>query len=387
MAARDAAREPSSSAATAAVESDAESAPPGPAGAQLAESAARATKRRPGEPTAAKYHGPARRCPGRAAVTSCRGLPCGRQEGSLMSRRTMQLGLCPLGADRVSRGGPRRAAWRARRARRRRRGGARAAAAAPGRRPGGPRTPAVQAAALRRDLGRRRLRQRGPPAAPSTPHVYGPLLAFQGRGSRSPRSGDLSLEPSPTSIAASRAPPRRSASPAPATFLDTQADCMNCSTPASGGPILATTLLLNTVGPRVDFTPFGVTGPYLGATGGLAVVTMLDRRVGGGGAARAGFRLALADALIVGTSRAGCRARPSPSGGSSVMGFGALSGAARHGRDQERRQEARRLRRAAAPPRTPSCARTESAPRSSACVLLAHRRGRRYAFLLGGTSR
>lgn len=155
----------------------------------------------------------------------------------------------------------------------------------------------------------------------ATNHVYGPLLALQ-IGLTLSRQWSVGLEFTNLDRGVERKTEKERFTSS-ATFLHTQADCTKCSAPTGAGPVLATTLLLDTVGPRVDFTPLGQTGPYLAASGGLSVVTMLDKRVGAGGTAHAGFRFSIADVLFLGLE--GGVQGQSFSGGSAFMGFGALS--------------------------------------------------------------
>jgi opacity protein-like surface antigen len=76
-----------------------------------------------------------------------------------------------------------------------------------------------------------------------------------------------------------------------------QADCTSCSAPESGGFLAQVTTVFGTVGPRVDFTPFGRDGLYVGVTAGMAFVTGLDGRYGAGGGARLGYRVRPTDSL------------------------------------------------------------------------------------------
>ena len=57
--------------------------------------------------------------------------------------------------------------------------------------------------------------------------------------------------------------------------------------------------------------------------GGVAIVELLDTRVGGSGAARAGFRLTVADVFDIGVE-SGVQAQAF-TGGSSLMGYGAAT--------------------------------------------------------------
>jgi len=78
-----------------------------------------------------------------------------------------------------------------------------------------------------------------------------------------------------------------------------QASCTTCDEKVAGGELMQVTALFGTVGPRVDLTPFGPDGLYVGASGGLAFVVGLEGRTGLGGTARAGFRLRAAEVITV----------------------------------------------------------------------------------------
>jgi len=77
----------------------------------------------------------------------------------------------------------------------------------------------------------------------------------------------------------------------------TLAGCTNCETPPEGGFIGSITSVFATVAPRVEFTPFGRDGLFVGAAAGIGFITGIDGRIGGGGAARAGYRLRVGDVL------------------------------------------------------------------------------------------
>src|SRR5437588_5241152 len=66
--------------------------------------------------------------------------------------------------------------------------------------------------------------------------------------------------------------------------------CSDCSTTGGlGGLLVKQPLHVHTLGPRLDFLPFGSSGLYLGVTAGAAMIQDLSFRMGVGGAARAGF--------------------------------------------------------------------------------------------------
>jgi hypothetical protein len=77
-----------------------------------------------------------------------------------------------------------------------------------------------------------------------------------------------------------------------ASALTPQAGCLECTpVEASGADIVGISAAFSTLGPRVEFAPFGRDGLYVGAFGGVAFVQGIEGLVGAGGAARAGFRL------------------------------------------------------------------------------------------------
>jgi hypothetical protein len=110
------------------------------------------------------------------------------------------------------------------------------------------------------------------------------------------------------------------------SWLRAQAMCATCDTKNRrlGGYVNSSGLVLSTVGPRLDVSPFGRDGFYLGAAGGVAIVSGLDARVGGTGTGRLGFRLrpthGVSLALEAGAQGQGFE------GGSAVLFFGALQG-------------------------------------------------------------
>jgi hypothetical protein len=56
----------------------------------------------------------------------------------------------------------------------------------------------------------------------------------------------------------------------------------------AGGVDMQRTLHAHSLGPRLDFLPLGVQGPYLGLTTAVAITTGIDTRVGGDLGARVG---------------------------------------------------------------------------------------------------
>ncbi|MDC3953698.1 hypothetical protein [Polyangium jinanense] len=79
--------------------------------------------------------------------------------------------------------------------------------------------------------------------------------------------------------------------------LAPQAGCNNCEPPPFGGWVKNTTAVFGTLGPRIEFSPFGKDGLYLGAAAGLAFLWGVDSTYGFGGAGRVGYRVRIADIL------------------------------------------------------------------------------------------
>lgn len=86
----------------------------------------------------------------------------------------------------------------------------------------------------------------------------------------------------------------------PVSLLKPQAGCNNCEPPPKGGYVTETTAMFGIAGPRVEFSPLGRDGLYLGATAGLGMMLGIDTQYGFGGGARAGFRYRIANVLAVG---------------------------------------------------------------------------------------
>jgi hypothetical protein len=130
-----------------------------------------------------------------------------------------------------------------------------------------------------------------------TRHLMGPMLGLQAGYTLSPR-WTLSLD-----FSSFEAPLERTAESEPftttASWLQPMAGCDNCAPKVRGGYSIATTVHLSTLSPRIEVTPFGADGLYLGASAGVAFVGGLDARAGGAGTARAGFRLRPVKALTV----------------------------------------------------------------------------------------
>jgi hypothetical protein len=123
----------------------------------------------------------------------------------------------------------------------------------------------------------------------STPHMVGPVVELHAGYTISPEwAVSLELTNFEQSVSRNGAGEQfHSAS----TWGHVQAGCEKCGPPETGGWVKDSVLLLTTAAPRVDFTPLGPDGPFVGATGGVALLNGLDARTGVLGAARAGFRL------------------------------------------------------------------------------------------------
>jgi hypothetical protein len=105
------------------------------------------------------------------------------------------------------------------------------------------------------------------------------------------------------------------------SLVRTQADCNKCTSWSAGGAPTSATFRLATVGPAVDVTPFGKQGPFIGASGGLAISAVTQTVYGGAGTARAGLRLRPIDAISIGIE-GGIQGQVFP-GGSAKIGYGA----------------------------------------------------------------
>lgn len=84
---------------------------------------------------------------------------------------------------------------------------------------------------------------------------------------------------------------------APAGAVGPQAECNGCQEPIPGGELMQVTAVWGTLGPRLEYTPFGGDGLFVGASGGVAFLMGLEGRTGLGGTARAGFRLRAAEVI------------------------------------------------------------------------------------------
>jgi hypothetical protein len=86
----------------------------------------------------------------------------------------------------------------------------------------------------------------------------------------------------------------------PTSMLQPQAGCNNCEPPPKGGYVTETTAMFGMAGPRVEFSPLGRDGVYLGATAGVGTLLGVDTLYGFGGGARAGYRYRFANVLAIG---------------------------------------------------------------------------------------
>jgi len=75
-----------------------------------------------------------------------------------------------------------------------------------------------------------------------------------------------------------------------------QRRCDDCEIPA-GGWVAKVTASFATVGPRIEFAPFGKDGLYVGAGAGLAALWGADSAYGFGGSARIGYRVRIGGVL------------------------------------------------------------------------------------------
>lgn len=108
------------------------------------------------------------------------------------------------------------------------------------------------------------------------------------------------------------------------SWMGAQFFCRDCTTPP-GADVLATDIHLTTVAPRVDFAPFGMFGPYLAVSGGLAFMHGVEARVGGEGTASLGLRLRPTKGSSL-RLEGGAQGQAYGAGTSAAMYFAALSG-------------------------------------------------------------
>lgn len=130
-----------------------------------------------------------------------------------------------------------------------------------------------------------------------TGHLMGPVLGLQAGYVVSPRwsiSADFTnFETSLTRV--SPGEPFTTSS----SWLRPLAGCETCQPRPRGGYVVGTTMHLSTLSPRVEVTPFGPDGLYLGASAGIAFIGGLEARTGAAGTARVGFRYRPLKALTI----------------------------------------------------------------------------------------
>lgn len=88
----------------------------------------------------------------------------------------------------------------------------------------------------------------------------------------------------------------------PTGFLSPQGACGKCADrpPPSGGWVKQTPGTFTTIGPRIEYAPFGRDGVYLGLTTGVAFILGFDTQLGFGGGARLGYRYRIDNVLGIG---------------------------------------------------------------------------------------
>lgn len=69
-----------------------------------------------------------------------------------------------------------------------------------------------------------------------------------------------------------------------------QAACNNCRAPVPGSDLLATTIVFSTFAARIEYTPLGRDGLFVGGSAGLATLVGYAERQGLGFAGRLGYR-------------------------------------------------------------------------------------------------
>jgi hypothetical protein len=77
------------------------------------------------------------------------------------------------------------------------------------------------------------------------------------------------------------------------------AGCSGCRPKVNGGQHVGAMLHVMSVGPRVEVTPFGRDGVYLGGAVGASIFTGVESSYGLAGTARAGFRVRVVEPLTV----------------------------------------------------------------------------------------
>jgi hypothetical protein len=105
--------------------------------------------------------------------------------------------------------------------------------------------------------------------------------------------------------------------------LAPQAGCNNCEPAPTGGWVSHTTGVFGTMGPRVEFSPFGKDGLYVGAAAGLAFLWGVDSTYGFGGVGRAGYRVRVGEVLGL-ALEAGAHAQTFGGGAYTLSPYGML---------------------------------------------------------------
>ena len=121
-----------------------------------------------------------------------------------------------------------------------------------------------------------------------TTHLRGPVLGIQAGLALSPRwtiSADFTNFETTLRRASAGEVFTTSSS-----WLRPLAGCETCQPRPRGGYVVGTTMHLTSLSPRIEVTPFGSDGLYVGASAGIAFVGGLDARTGASGTARLGFR-------------------------------------------------------------------------------------------------
>ena len=155
-----------------------------------------------------------------------------------------------------------------------------------------------------------------------TPHLYGPSLSLEGGYAPSPYwSVAFAIRHFEQSVVRKTGAERLGAAN---SWLHTQAECLTCrGSEGGGGAVVATTFLMHSLGPRIDLTPFGTDGPFLGASAGLGLVTLVETQVGVAGSAHAGVQTTIADIVTL-AAEGGLEAQKL-SAASATVGYAVLA--------------------------------------------------------------
>ncbi|TPV94361.1 MAG: hypothetical protein B7733_15605 [Myxococcales bacterium FL481] len=79
-----------------------------------------------------------------------------------------------------------------------------------------------------------------------------------------------------------------------------RAPCGSCLPPLRGGNTIARQLYTAVVGPRVEFAPFGKTGPYAAASIGVGTIAVKTHNIGSALGLKTGYRFFPAEMVAVG---------------------------------------------------------------------------------------